>query len=41
VEVPVQAPKGTEKPVRAVFAIYLVTPLCGLAIFIAIGVLGR
>jgi hypothetical protein len=33
--------KGTESPMRAVFAIYLVTPLVGLAIFIAMGLLDR
>ncbi len=40
-QVPVPGARGTEQRMRAVFAIYLVTPLIGLAIFIAIGVLGR
>jgi hypothetical protein len=33
--------RGNRASMRAVFAIYLVAPLVGLAIFIAIGLLGR
>jgi hypothetical protein len=40
-EVPDLGPAGTEPSMRAVFAIYLVAPLVGLAIFVVIGLLGR
>jgi hypothetical protein len=32
---------GTEASMRAVFAIYLVVPLVGLALFVVLGLLGR